>query len=97
MARVTFNGPISQVHGQIGGGVYRVVNGKPVMSRAPDFSHWILSPDQEANCRKFGQAAHWTGARLQDPACKAAYEAKVRPNRQRLMGALMQDAFKPKA
>src|ERR1044071_9806229 len=77
MARAKLHPLLRELRGMIGGYVYRHVRGKLVVSRAPDYSRWKLTPQQKASCRNFGAAARRARSLLADPKKKAAYQAKA--------------------
>jgi len=97
MARVELNASVARIRGKVGQLVFRWMHGQTFESPLQDFSRRILSPKQTTQVQLFREIVRQAKAILADPAQRAVYEAKVGPDRQRLMGAVMKDLFRQSA
>ena len=94
MAKVTLNPLLEQVRGKIGDMVFRQVNGRLVISRAPDFSRRKLSAQQKKQCQRFKDAVRAAKLALTDPKRRAAYQAKAVATGGSLVGVAIGDCLR---
>jgi hypothetical protein len=91
VALVTFNPAIAALRGKVGEWVYRHWYRTPRVQKAPDFSHRILSPDQQAQVERFRVAAKAAPAML--AAHKRACQRKARVERKSEISVAFQACY----
>jgi hypothetical protein len=74
MAKIKFNGLVSEVRGGIGGLVVRKSRGKFMLSDKPDMSEVEPSQMQVGQRKRFGRAVAYGKTVMADPASLAFYE-----------------------
>lgn len=78
MARTQLNPILKQLRGKVGDLVFRRVQGKLVVSRAPDFSNYRPTPAQRAQRNRFRAAVAHARAMLKSPKMAARYQLRGR-------------------
>lgn len=74
--------------------VFKHYGDRTIVSAYPDMSQVVASPAQKAQRGRMAEAMHWAKAYLQDPAIKAAYQAKVK-GMQRAINVAVADFLHP--
>jgi hypothetical protein len=82
-----------QVSGQMGEMVYRVVNGKVVVSRKPDMNGYEPTPPQVAHRERFKQAAAFGRTVLANGELRPLYEAAAKDKNMPIFALLVADFF----
>ncbi|MGA3013157.1 MAG: hypothetical protein ABSD71_03870 [Bacteroidales bacterium] len=80
MAIVDDNILLKYRHGKLGNEIYRVVNGKTVVSKAPDYSKIKWSQAQKENRTLLAKASAYAREAIKDPEKCAFYEKKKKSN-----------------
>jgi len=93
MARVTLNPGFPVPRSNQGGLVFRDYGDRLYLVKAPDFSHRVLSDDQNAQLSKFVRATRLAKQRLTEPEWRAACQRKARDAKTRLTAMAVHLAF----
>jgi hypothetical protein len=80
MAIVDDNIILKYRRGKVGKEIYRVVKGKTVLSKAPDYSKIKWSDAQKQNRIQMAQASAYAREAIKDPEKLAFYLKKKKPN-----------------
>ena len=97
MAKVTLNQIIDELHGKVGGFVFRrTPSGKLILSKAPDMSRVKWSKAQKENRQRFKQAVAYSKAAMAEPTVRAHYEKECAQNGKRPYDLAVSDYLKGK-
>jgi hypothetical protein len=78
MAKVVLNPMIKEMSGRMGNMVFRRSStGQTILQRAPRVSNVKPSPAQQAHRQRFKEAAVYAKTILNEPECRAYYEAEA--------------------
>ena len=95
MAKVTLNPMIDDLHGKIGGYVFRrAPSGKLILSKAPDMSKVKWSKAQKENRQRFKKAVAYAKAAMAEPTVRARYEKEAAKKNKRPYDLAVSDYFK---
>jgi hypothetical protein len=82
MAKVKSNVILEGISGKIGGTlVFRRVNGKTILAKAPDMSEREYSPAQTTHLNKFQTAKKYGRELKKNPELKAVYQTRAKGNK----------------
>lgn len=73
MAKLRLNPVLDPIRGAIGGLVFKVLNGQPIVGRTPDRTGIVPSPAQLATLARFKAAAAYGSEAYRDPVRKQMY------------------------
>jgi len=80
--------------GKVGDLIYRIVGGKTVVSRLPDYSERKWTKAQKANRRRFRKAMDYARDVLKDPVMVLFYKKKIRRKNQSVWNMAVSDYMK---
>ena len=96
MAKAKNNVILADVHGMFGKQiVLRTVNGKPILSKPPDFSNVVWSEKQIAYRKRFKMICAQAKAIAADPVLRIEYE-KIRKPGQTVYNVVLKDLMQKK-